>query len=61
VLTIQTSVINQKKQVLIFFCKTIKLIIIYTKAQAVIRLGDKEYKKGKGRAVKYYNPFIKVF
>jgi hypothetical protein len=47
--------------VLIFFCEAIELIIVYTKAQAVVRLGDKEYKRDKGKAAKYNKPFVKVF
>jgi hypothetical protein len=47
--------------VLVFFCKAIKLTIVYTKAQAVVRLGDKEDRRGKERAAKYNKAFIKVF
>jgi hypothetical protein len=47
--------------VLIFFCKTVKLTIVYTKAQAVIRLGDKEDRRREGRAARHNKPFVKVF
>jgi hypothetical protein len=53
--------VDQRKQVLVFLCKTIKLIIVYTEAQAAIRLGDKKHRKDKGRAVKHNKTFIKVF
>jgi hypothetical protein len=47
--------------VLVFLYKAIKLIIVYTKAQAAVRLGDKEHRRDKERAVKHNKPFIKVF
>jgi hypothetical protein len=47
--------------VLVFFCEAIKLTIVYTKAQAAVRLGDKEHRKGKERAAKHNKAFIKVF
>jgi hypothetical protein len=47
--------------VLIFFCKTIKLIIVYIKAQAAIRLDDKEHRRGKEKAAKHNKAFVKVF
>jgi hypothetical protein len=47
--------------VLVFFCKAIKLIIIYTEAQAAVRLCDEKHRKGKRRAAKHNKPFIKVF
>jgi hypothetical protein len=53
--------VDQGKQVLIFLCKTIKLIIVYTKAQAAVRLGDKEHRRGKGRAARHNKAFVKVF
>jgi hypothetical protein len=53
--------VDQRKQVLVFFCKAIKLIIVYTKAQAAVKLNDKEHKKGKERAVKHNKAFVKVF
>jgi hypothetical protein len=31
-------------------------MIVYTKAQAAVRLGDKEDKRGKRRAAKHINP-----
>jgi hypothetical protein len=53
--------VDQGKQVLIFFCEAIKLIIVYTKAQAAVRLGDKKHGKGEERAVKHNEAFVKVF
>jgi hypothetical protein len=47
--------------VLIFLYKTVKLIIVYTEAEATIRLSDKEDKKDEGKAVKHNKPFVKVF
>jgi hypothetical protein len=47
--------------VLVFFYKAIKLTIVYTKAQAAVRLGDKEYGRGEGRAVRHNKAFVKVF
>jgi hypothetical protein len=47
--------------VLIFFYKTIKLIIVYTKAQAAVRLGNKEHRRGEERAAKDNKAFVKVF
>jgi hypothetical protein len=47
--------------VLVFLCEAIKLTIVYTKAQAIVRLGDKEHKKGEGKAARYNKPFVKVF
>jgi hypothetical protein len=46
---------------LVFLCKAIKLTIVYTKAQAAVRLGDKEHRRGKGRAARHNKAFIKVF
>jgi hypothetical protein len=53
--------VNQRKQVLVFFCKAIKLIIVYTKAQAAVRLGDKKHRKSEERAAKHNKAFVKVF
>jgi hypothetical protein len=53
--------VNQRKQVLVFLCKVIKLIIVYIKAQAIIRLSNKEHKKDKEKAVKHNKTFVKVF
>jgi hypothetical protein len=47
--------------VLIFFRKAVKLIIVYIKAQAAVRLSDKEDKRDKGKAVKHNKLFVKVF
>jgi hypothetical protein len=53
--------VNQGKQVLVFLCEAIKLTIVYTKAQAAVRLSDKEHKRGKERAAKHNKAFVKVF
>jgi hypothetical protein len=47
--------------VLVFLCKAIKLIIIYTEAQAAVKLGDKEHRRGEKSAVKHNKAFVKVF
>jgi hypothetical protein len=47
--------------VLVFLCKAIKLIIVYTKAQAAIKLDNKEHRRGKGRAARHNKAFVKVF
>jgi hypothetical protein len=47
--------------VLVFFCKAIKLIIVYTEAQAAVKLNNKKDKRDKERAVKHNKPFVKVF
>jgi hypothetical protein len=47
--------------VLIFFRKAIKLIIVYTEAQAAVKLSDKKHRRGKERAAKYNEAFVKVF
>jgi hypothetical protein len=39
--------------VLVFLYEAIKLIIVYIKAQATVRLDNKEHKKDKKRAVIY--------
>jgi hypothetical protein len=53
--------VDQRKQVLVFLCEAIKLTIVYTEAQAVVRLGDKEYRKGEGRAARHNKAFVKIF
>jgi hypothetical protein len=47
--------------VLIFFYKAVKLTIVYTKAQATVRLSNKKDRKGKEKANKYNKAFVKVF
>jgi hypothetical protein len=47
--------------VLVFFYKAIKLIIVYIKAQAVIKLNNKEHRRDKEKAVKHNEAFVKVF
>jgi hypothetical protein len=46
--------------VLVFLCKAIKLTIVYTEAQAAVRLDDKEHRRGKRKAVKHNKIFVKV-
>jgi hypothetical protein len=53
--------VDQEKQVLIFLCKAVELTIVYTEAQAAVRLGNKEDRRGKERAAKHNKPFMKVF
>jgi hypothetical protein len=53
--------VNQEKQVLVFLCKAIKLTIVYTEAQAAVRLSDKEHRRSKERAAKHNKTFVKVF
>jgi hypothetical protein len=53
--------VDQKKQVLVFFCKAVELTIVYTKAQATVRLNNKKDRRGKRRAAKHNKAFIKVF
>jgi hypothetical protein len=53
--------VDQGKQVLVFLCKAIKLTIVYTKAQAAVRLGDKEDRRGEEKAAKHNKAFVKIF
>ena len=53
--------VDQGKQVLVFLCEAIKLTIVYTEAQAAVRLGDKEHRRGEERAARHNKPFVKVF
>jgi hypothetical protein len=53
--------VDQRKQVLIFLCEAVKLTIVYIKAQAAVRLGDKEDRRGEERAIRHNKPFVKVF
>jgi hypothetical protein len=53
--------VDQRKQVLVFLYEAIKLTIVYTKAQAAIRLSNKEHRRGEGRAAKHNKAFVKVF
>jgi hypothetical protein len=53
--------VDQEKQVLVFLCEAIKLIIVYTKTQAAVKLGDEKHRKGKGRAARHNKAFVKVF
>jgi hypothetical protein len=46
---------------LIFLCEAVKLIIVYTKTQAAVRLNNKKDRRGKERATKHNKPFVKVF
>jgi hypothetical protein len=47
--------------VLVFLCEAIKLTIVYTEAQAAIRLSDKEHGRGEERAARHNKAFVKVF
>jgi hypothetical protein len=47
--------------VLIFLCEAVELIIVYTEAQAAVRLGDKQDRRDKERAVRHNKAFVKVF
>ena len=53
--------VDQGKQVLVFLCEAIKLTIVYTKAQAAVRLNNKKDRRDKERAVKHNKAFVKVF
>jgi hypothetical protein len=53
--------VDQGKQVLVFLCKAVELTIVYTEAQAAVRLGDEEDRRGKERAAKHNKAFVKVF
>jgi hypothetical protein len=53
--------VDQEKQVLVFLCEAIKLTIVYTKAQAAVRLGDEEHRRGERSAVRHNKAFVKVF
>jgi hypothetical protein len=46
---------------LVFSYKAIKLIIVYTEAQAAVRLNDKKHRRGKEKVIKHNKAFIKVF
>jgi hypothetical protein len=52
--------VDQRKQVLIFFCEAVKLTIVYTEAQAAVRLGDKEDRRGEEKAARHNKAFVKV-
>jgi hypothetical protein len=53
--------VDQRKQVLVFFCEAVELTIVYTKAQAAVKLGDEKDRRGKGRAAKHNKALVKVF
>jgi hypothetical protein len=53
--------VDQRKQVLIFLCEAVKLTIVYTEAQAAVRLSNKKDRRGKERAAKHNKAFVKVF
>jgi hypothetical protein len=36
-------------------------MIVYTEAQAAVRLGDKEHRRDEKRAAKHNKAFVKVF
>jgi hypothetical protein len=47
--------------VLIFLCEAVELTIVYTEAQAAIRLDNKEDRRDEERAAKHNKAFVKVF
>jgi hypothetical protein len=47
--------------VLVFFREAIELMIVYTEAQAAVRLGDKEHRRGERSAARHNEAFVKVF
>jgi hypothetical protein len=53
--------VDQGKQVLVFLCKAVELMIVYTKAQAAVRLDDEEDRRGEERAAKHNKALVKVF
>jgi hypothetical protein len=53
--------VNQGKQVLVFLCEAVELTIVYTEAQAAVRLGDKKDRRGKRKAARHNKAFVKVF
>jgi hypothetical protein len=53
--------VDQRKQVLIFLCKAVELIMVYTEAQAAVRLSNKEDRRGEGRAARHNKAFVKIF
>jgi hypothetical protein len=53
--------VDQGKQVLIFLCEAVELTIVYTEAQAAVRLGDEKDRRGKGRAARHNKALVKVF
>jgi hypothetical protein len=36
-------------------------MIVYTEAQAAVKLNNKEHRKGKERAIRHNKAFVKVF
>jgi hypothetical protein len=46
---------------LVFLYKAIKLTIVYTEAQAAVKLSDKEHRRDKEKAAKHNKAFVKVF
>jgi hypothetical protein len=47
--------------VLVFLYETVKLIIVYTEAQAIIKLSNKKDRRDKEKAAKHNKAFVKVF
>jgi hypothetical protein len=47
--------------VLVFLCEAIKLTIVYIEAQAAVRLGDEEHRRGERSAARHNKAFVKVF
>jgi hypothetical protein len=48
--------VDQRKQVLVFLCKAIKLTIVYTEAQAAVSLAAKSTGEAKGELLGIINP-----
>jgi hypothetical protein len=53
--------VDQGKRVLVFLCKAVELTIVYTEAQAAVRLGDEKDRRGEERAAKHNKALMKVF
>jgi hypothetical protein len=53
--------VDQGKRVLVFLCEAVELMIVYIEAQAAVKLGDEEDRKGEGRAARHNKALVKVF
>jgi hypothetical protein len=53
--------VDQGKQVLVFLYETVELTIVYTEAQAAVRLSDKEDRRDEEKAARHNKTFVKVF
>ena len=45
---------------LVLLCKAIKLLVVYTEAQASVRLSYKEHRRGEGRVARHNEPLMQV-